>query len=182
MHWECVRARRTHDRDCKNKQFGFRRGKSTEEAVNSLLTQVSNDLDGGKAGVGVFLDLAKAFDTVSITILLRKLEKTGIRGEALKWFTSYLTERQQVVKISGHTLVWIIGSTSNIFWCPSREYFRSHTVYPLYKRHCGDLSWWCRHRRDLLCRWYCAYITSPILANIIWKDRSKLKKSSRIPK
>ena len=48
----------------------------------------------------VFLDFAKAFDTVNHKILLRKLENLGIRGTHLNWFASYLDDRKQVVKIN----------------------------------------------------------------------------------
>ena len=47
----------------------------------------------------VFLDLAKAFDTVDHKILLAKLQHYGIRGTALKWFTNYLSGRKQSVSI-----------------------------------------------------------------------------------
>ena len=43
--------------------------------------------------------LAKAFDSVSHDILLRKLLRYGIRGNVLKFFQSYLSDRSQFVKI-----------------------------------------------------------------------------------
>lgn len=82
-----------------DRQFGFRRGRSTEDAVTLLTDIVASHLDGGRCCVGVFLDLAKAFDTVSTPILLKKLEYLGIRGLALDWFSSYLTERCQRVRV-----------------------------------------------------------------------------------
>lgn len=80
-------------------QYGFREGRSTTDAMNHLVTHITKKLDVGEKCVGVFLDLAKAFDTVSIPILLRKLEKLGIRGQAHKLFESYLSDRTQSVKL-----------------------------------------------------------------------------------
>ena len=48
------------------------------------------------------MDLAKAFDSVSHDILLKKLEKYGIRGNVLSLFKSYLHSRTQFVKINDH--------------------------------------------------------------------------------
>lgn len=80
-------------------QYGFRSGKSTSQAVYELVNSVISNLDDSKKCITVFLDLAKAFDTVSIPHLIQKLERVGVRGIPLKLFQSYLTDRKQCVKI-----------------------------------------------------------------------------------
>lgn len=67
--------------------------------MSRLTNLVTSYLDNNKKCLGVFLDLAKAFDTVAIPILLQKLEVIGIRGLALDWFNTYLTNRRQYVKV-----------------------------------------------------------------------------------
>ncbi len=47
----------------------------------------------------VFIDWKKAFDTVDHTILLRKLELYGIKGQALTLLESYLTNRTQKCQV-----------------------------------------------------------------------------------
>lgn len=80
-------------------QFGFRKNKSTTDAVENFVTTVAGNLDSKKKCLGIFLDLAKAFDTVSIPLLICKLEAIGIRGMPLDLFQDYLTNRSQTVKI-----------------------------------------------------------------------------------
>ncbi|XP_047438278.1 uncharacterized protein LOC125006364 [Mugil cephalus] len=51
----------------------------------------------------LLLDLNAAFDTVNHPILLQRLRHLDVEGTALDWLTSYLTNRQQFVSLSGHT-------------------------------------------------------------------------------
>ena len=80
-------------------QYGFQKCMSTEYAINSLLHNIVDSMNQDKTGFCILLDFAKAFDTVNHQILLDKLHYYGIRGNALKWFQSYLEDRQQCTEI-----------------------------------------------------------------------------------
>ena len=84
-------------------QFGFIKGKSTDDATLLLTETIAKNLDAKKKVIGVFLDMSKAFDTVSVPILLTKMASIGIRGIALDIFRSYLTNRTQWVRIGNYT-------------------------------------------------------------------------------
>ena len=75
------------------KQFGFRKAHSTNHALISMIERIQSQLDKGRVGVGVFVDLQTAFDTVDHQILCHKLNHYGIRGVANQWFSSYLSSR-----------------------------------------------------------------------------------------
>ena len=57
------------------------------------------NIDDNKITCIIFLDLAKAFDTVNHCILIMKLERYGIRGQALSLMKSYLQDCKHMVKL-----------------------------------------------------------------------------------
>lgn len=81
-------------------QYGFRAKASTKTAVVELFDKVLNALNQGQIVTAVFLDIAKAFDTVDHKILLKKMQFAGIRGIALDVFQSYLSGRKQTVFVN----------------------------------------------------------------------------------
>ena len=81
-------------------QFGFRKGYSTQQAIAEITENFKKAIDSNIYTCGVFLDFAKAFDTVNHEILLKKLEAYGFRGTTLNWFSSYLTNRKQYVSLN----------------------------------------------------------------------------------
>ena len=81
----------------KTKLYGFRENHSTYMALLKILDQISQEIDNHKYSIGLFLDLSKAFDTTDHHILLQKHENYDIRGSALKWVSSYLSEHAQCV-------------------------------------------------------------------------------------
>lgn len=82
-----------------NKQFGFRQNKSTEDALKEFTETIYENIDKKMPTLSIFVDLAKAFDTLDHNILLKKLERLGIRGISHSLITSYLEEREQSVNI-----------------------------------------------------------------------------------
>lgn len=82
-----------------DRQHGFRRDQSTITAINSFLSDALLSLDRQEFAVGVFCDLSKAFDCVSHRLLLQKMQLYGIRGVVADWFTSYLVDRFQFVRL-----------------------------------------------------------------------------------
>ena len=65
------------------KQFGFRKGISTESALINFADEVLLNMERGKLCGAAFLDLTKAFDTVDHGILLSKLSAIGLSGNSL---------------------------------------------------------------------------------------------------
>lgn len=83
-----------------DEQFGFQKSKSTTLAAFSLMKAILSNVNNNQMTTGLFFDLSKAFDLVSHDILLEKLEAIGIRGPALQWIMSYLSNRKQCVTIN----------------------------------------------------------------------------------
>lgn len=81
-------------------QFGFRKGVSTEHAINSLYKKVLNNLDSNNQVACILFDQKRAFDLLDIDLLLTKLQTYGVRGTASKWLRSFLSGRIQRVVLN----------------------------------------------------------------------------------
>ena len=79
-------------------QYGFRYHRSTTDAMLDFTGNVLENINRGFYTISLFLDMSKAFDSISHATLFRKLEFYGIRGNVLAWFRSYLLNRQIKVK------------------------------------------------------------------------------------
>ncbi len=80
-------------------QHGFCTKHSTCTAITDVLDTVTHGMDNKLLTLGVFVDVAKAFDSINHEILLAKLEHYGIRGLVNAWFRSYLTNCFQYTEL-----------------------------------------------------------------------------------
>ena len=78
-----------------DKQFGFRKNHSTSHAINYSVNHIVENINSKKHVLGIFIDLSKAFDTISHEKLLIKLNNYGIRGKVNNLLHSYLSSRKQ---------------------------------------------------------------------------------------
>ncbi len=85
------------------------------------------NMDNGKLNGVVFIDIKKAFDSINHRILLNKMnEEFGIFGVELKWFESYLTNREQQCNVNGNYLVIKLSPVEcprDLYWDHSYSYY-----------------------------------------------------------
>ena len=81
-------------------QAGFRKEKSTSSKLISLTDSCLLNMDKGLPTVCVYIDLKKAFDTISHERLLTKLYLLNIRGQTLELFKNYLSNRNQMTTVN----------------------------------------------------------------------------------
>uniref|UniRef100_A0A8C7Q8L7 Reverse transcriptase domain-containing protein n=1 Tax=Oncorhynchus mykiss TaxID=8022 RepID=A0A8C7Q8L7_ONCMY len=82
-------------------QSGFRAGHGCTSATLKVLNDILTAIDKKHYCAAVFIDLAKAFDSVNHDILIGRLDSLGFSNDCLAWFTNYLSDRVQCVKSEG---------------------------------------------------------------------------------
>ena len=82
-------------------QHGFRCNRSCVTQLLNVFHDLGRAFDSGNEIDLLYLDFAKAFDSVSHSKLLFKLKSFGISGQLLNWFADYLHNRKQRVVIEG---------------------------------------------------------------------------------
>ena len=78
---------------------GGRQGFSTLTAVANLQNQINKNLSAKYTNILLTTDLSAAFDTIDHVTLLRKIEHYGVRGKELRLFSSFLSDRSQMVEV-----------------------------------------------------------------------------------
>lgn len=89
-------------------QSGFRNNHSCETLLNLIIANWKVEIYNKKVIIAVFIDLKRAFETVDRKLLLKKMEKYGVRNSEYEWFKSYLHNRKQKTRVNGHVSSSII--------------------------------------------------------------------------
>ncbi|CAM4592369.1 unnamed protein product [Caretta caretta] len=89
-----------------NSQHGFTKGKLCLTILLAFYDKITCSVDEGKAVDVLFLDVSKAFDTVSHSILASKLKKYGLDEWTVRWIEGWLDCRAQRVVINGFMSSW----------------------------------------------------------------------------
>ena len=84
-----------------NHQFSFRSNRNTESAVTLFTDHIRKSMNDGKLTGSIFIDLSKAFDTLSHVQILENLSSTEVKGVEYKLLQNYLFIRKQTVIYDG---------------------------------------------------------------------------------
>ena len=87
-------------------QFGFRSGRSCILQLLDVMEDWSQYIEDDDSWNTVYLDFAKAFDSVAHERLIHKVSAFGIRGSVLLWIRDFLTGRRQYVSVKGESSSW----------------------------------------------------------------------------
>lgn len=92
-----------HNKLLSDHQHGFRKNLSTITQLTTTIHEVALTLDlAGQIDL-IFLDFSKAFDRVSHSKLLIKLQKFGLPSFIINWIKQYLSNRTQFVDVDGYS-------------------------------------------------------------------------------
>ena len=109
-------------------QSAYKTGHSAETALLLIKNEVHLSLAKGEPTALVLLDLSAAFDTIDHSSLLGCLQSWfGVCGSALSWFTSYLADRVQSVKIGS-----VLSDTCKLLYGVPRGSVLGPLLFSLY--------------------------------------------------
>lgn len=77
-------------------QFGFLPQSNTTSAVLHAVSKIKSSIDEKKLTAAIFIDIAKAFDSIDHGTILKKLFQLGIRGKSNELLREYLFNRRQI--------------------------------------------------------------------------------------
>ena len=117
-------------------QYGFRNKHSCEQVITELLGHILQAKESNHHSASIFLDLSKAFDTLNDEVLLRKLDRYGIRGITNEWLKSYLSNWSLRTKINIASNQIVYSEKFNITYGTAQGSCLSTLLFVLF---CNDI-------------------------------------------
>lgn len=121
--------------------------RSTIDCCFCLVNEIFKSYNAQRAVLVVFVDLAKAFNTVNHSFFLEKMWNMGFSGNLLRLLARYLQNKRQIVNLSG-----VCSEQRYNSWrSPARKYPQPHPLPMLYKWY---IRLWIRVRGWAVCGWH----------------------------
>ena len=92
-----------------NEQYGFRPKRSTSLAIFNYVKNITDQINQKKIVGAIYLDFAKAFDSINHDLLICKLKDMGVNNILLNWIKNYLENRKIRTKLNDN-----ISSTKDL--------------------------------------------------------------------
>ncbi|CAM5114345.1 unnamed protein product [Eretmochelys imbricata] len=89
-----------------NSQHGFIKNTLCQTNLIAFFDRITSHVDREEVVIVVYLDISKAFDTVSHDHLINKLGKYNLDGATIEWVHNWLENYSQRVIISGPQSSW----------------------------------------------------------------------------
>ena len=86
--------------------FGHKLSAMYKSGIYQLIVGHNTSFDKGGYVCAMFIDLSKAFDTVHHDLMIVKLGAYGFSQDAFQYMRSYLTNRQQRVRVNSNFSSW----------------------------------------------------------------------------
>ena len=83
-------------------QHAYRKGHSTQTCLVEVVNHLYKLIDKKKYTAIASLDLSKAFDSISHSLIIQKLSNLNMSESTLEWVKSYLSNRKQRTKFSSY--------------------------------------------------------------------------------
>ncbi len=82
-------------------QHAFTKGKGTDTALLQVVDNIQRGLQRNQFTLGVFLDIAGAFDNINQLKALEAMKNKGFPGPETEWYASYITQRSATAEFCG---------------------------------------------------------------------------------
>ena len=120
-----------------NSQHGFRKHQSCETQLMETIADIARHLSDGNQIDVVLFDFEKAFNKVSHSRPLYKLDCYGVRGKVSSWIKAFLSG----IGTASRRGRCQVQSRRCIVWCSTGHSSRPPAFSDKYQRHAGKHRW-----------------------------------------